>query len=100
MAGLALVVNHVLRPGHEEAFDELALRTLESIKASEPGTLVYAVHTVPGEPLRRVFYELYRDRAAFEDHEQYPHMTIFLADRPQHIESVEVEFLDAQAFTG
>ena len=100
MAGLALVVNHVLRPGHEEAFDELALRTLESIKASEPGTLVYAVHTVPGEPLRRVFYELYRDRAAFEEHEQYPHMTIFLADRPQHIESVEVEFLDAQAFTG
>ncbi|NMM16466.1 MAG: antibiotic biosynthesis monooxygenase [Cellulomonas sp.] len=97
MNGLALVVRHILRPGHEDAFDALASRTLESIAASEPGTLVYAVHTVADQPLQRVFYELYIDRSAFEAHEAYPHMREFLTERLAHIESVDVELLDATA---
>lgn len=97
MTGLALVVTHVLRPGHEEAFDALVSRTLEGIRTTEPGTLVYVSHAVAGHPLRRVFYELYRDRAAFEAHEEYPHMQTFLADRMAHVESVDVQFLDLLA---
>jgi len=100
MAGVALVVTHRLLPGHEDAFDALTLTTLESIRALETDTLVYAVHTTPGEPLERVFYELYRDRAAFEAHEAFPHLRTFLAERPAHIESVEVTFLDLQAVAG
>ena len=100
MAGLALVVTHHLRPGHEDAFDDLAARTLGSIVALEPGTLVYAVHSVPDSPLDRVFYELYRDRAAFEAHEQYAHLRTFLAERVAHIESVDVTFLDVQSLKG
>jgi quinol monooxygenase YgiN len=100
MTRLALVVTHHLRPGHEDAFDDLAARTLESITALEPGTLVYAVHTVPGKPLERVFYELYLDRAAFEAHEAYPHLRAFLAERLAHIESVDVTFLDLQSLKG
>ena len=42
---------------------------MEAVKANEPGTLVYASHTVEGQPLQRIFYELYRDEAAFEAHE-------------------------------
>jgi quinol monooxygenase YgiN len=94
MTGLALLVTHVLRPGHEEAFDALVLSTLEGIRAQEPGTLVYVSHAVADHPRQRVFYELYRDRAAFEAHEQYAHMRVFLADRVAHIESVDVQFLD------
>ena len=56
-----------------EAYDRLVAETVEGIKADEPGTLVYAVHTVEGQPLQRIFYELYRDRAAFEAHEAAPH---------------------------
>ncbi len=97
MDAMALVVRHVLRPGHDEAFDALTSRTLAAIAAAEPGTLVYAVHTVADQPLQRVFYELYRDRAAFEAHEAYPHMRVFLAERLAHIESVDVDFLDATA---
>ena len=97
MNGVALVVRHVLRPGHEEAFDTLTTRTLESIAASEPGTHVYVVHTVADQPLHRVFYELYRDRSAFEAHEAYPHMRAVLTERLAHIESVDVEFLEATA---
>jgi len=41
MMGLALVVTHRVRPGHEQAFDALVQRTVESIRTMEPGTLVY-----------------------------------------------------------
>jgi len=94
MVGLALVVTHVLRPGHEEAFDALVSRTLEGIATMEPDTLVYASHAVAGDPRRRIFYELYRDRAAFEAHEEHAHVRVFLADRIAHVESVDVQFLD------
>ncbi|HEX5333095.1 MAG TPA: antibiotic biosynthesis monooxygenase [Cellulomonas sp.] len=94
MTGLALVVTHTLLPGHEDAFDALVQRTVASIRTLEPGTIVYATHTVADRPLQRVFYELYRDMAAFTAHEQYPHMTVFLADRMAHIESVDVQRLD------
>jgi len=94
MTGLALVVTHTVLPGHEDAFDALVQRTVESIRTLEPGTIVYATHSVAGSPRQRIFYELYRDRAAFEAHEQYPHMRVFLADRVAHVESVEVQLLD------
>src|SRR5437764_14658120 len=44
-------------------YDRLVAETVEQIKAHEPGTLVYAAHRVDGEPLVRIFYELYRDKA-------------------------------------
>jgi len=94
MTGLALVVTHTVLPRHEDAFDALVQRTVESIRALEPGTIVYATHAVAGSPRLRVFYELYRDLAAFTAHEQYPHMRVFLADRVAHVESVEVQLLD------
>lgn len=94
MTGLALVVTHTVLPGHEDAFDALVQRTVESIRTLEPGTIVYATHAVAGSPRQRIFYELYRDRAAFEAHEQYPHMRVFLADRVAHVESVDVQLLD------
>lgn len=96
---LALIVTHVLLPGHEEAFDALVARTLEGIRASEPGTLIYVSHAVAGEPPRRIFYELYADRAAFEAHEQQPHVQRFLAGRLDHVESFDVDFLDPVAGT-
>jgi quinol monooxygenase YgiN len=94
---LGLLVTHVLTPGHEAAFDALVARTLEGIRLHEPDTLVYVSHTDESDPLRRVFYELYTDRAAFEAHERQEHVRAFLDERLTHIESVEVAFLDAVA---
>ena len=76
-----------------EAYDKLVAETLEGIKANEPGTLVYASHTVEGQPLQRIFYELYRDRAAFEAHEAAEHTRRFLTERDALLESTEVDFL-------
>ncbi|MFE0460503.1 putative quinol monooxygenase [Kitasatospora sp. NPDC058965] len=99
--GFGLVVRFTT---HDEeaaaAFDQLAAETLEGIRTLEPGTLVYANHTVPDEPTVRVFYELYADRAAFERHEEQPHVRRFLAERAQYLSSFEVTFLDEVAGKG
>jgi quinol monooxygenase YgiN len=83
-----------------QAYDQLVAETVEGIRAHEPGTLVYAVHTVAGEPLQRVFYELYRDRAAFDAHEAQPHSRRYLAERDQYLASTEVDWLTLQTGKG
>ncbi len=50
-------------------FDDLTEAVVERIRTEEPGTLVYATHRVDGEPLARIFYEVYADGAAFQAHE-------------------------------
>lgn len=77
------------------AFDELTAETLIGIRNLEPGTLVYVSHAVEGQPLQRIFYELYADRAAFELHETQPHVRHFLAAREQYIVAVEVDFMES-----
>ncbi|HEY8527436.1 MAG TPA: antibiotic biosynthesis monooxygenase [Acidimicrobiales bacterium] len=95
-----LVVRFTIRPGCERQFDDLVATTVAAIRQHEPGTLLYGVHTVEGEPRQRVFYELYRDRAAFEDHEEQPHVRYFLAERDRLLERVEVVRLTPTVYVG
>lgn len=88
-----LVVKFHVKPGHEQAFDDLVHETLGKIRDQEPGTLIYTCHTVHGDQQARVFYELYSSRAAFEEHEEQPHVIRFLAEREQHLDDTDVEFL-------
>ncbi|ACY99898.1 putative quinol monooxygenase [Thermomonospora curvata] len=83
-----------------EAFDRLVAETVDKIREREPGTLVYATHRVEGRPLQRIFYELYRDRAAFEAHEEQEHTKHFLSAREEFLASVEVDWLELQAGKG
>jgi quinol monooxygenase YgiN len=62
-------------------FDRLAEETAEYVRTGEPDTLVYVIHLVPNAPLQRIFYEIYRDRAAFDSHESQPYMQRFVAER-------------------
>ncbi|MEU6844354.1 antibiotic biosynthesis monooxygenase [Streptomyces sp. NPDC046716] len=66
------------------AFDALVAEALEGI-ADEPDTLVYTVHTPEGQPLVRIFYELYADERAFLAHEDQPHVQRMLKERAQHL---------------
>ncbi|ANH92167.1 MULTISPECIES: putative quinol monooxygenase [unclassified Streptomyces] len=75
------------------AFDDLVARTGEHIRAHEPGTVVYAVHRVDGRPLERMFYELYRDEDAFQEHESKDYVRHFLAEREQYLSATEVDRL-------
>ncbi|MET8622706.1 antibiotic biosynthesis monooxygenase [Kitasatospora sp. NPDC004669] len=93
--GFGLIVRFVTHDAAAtHAFDQLTEKTLEEIRLKEPGTLLYVVHTVPGEPNVRIFYELYLDRSTFDEHERQPHVSRFLAERAQHLESFEVTFLN------
>jgi quinol monooxygenase YgiN len=62
-------------------FDRLAEQTAEEVRTGEPDTLVYVIHLVPNAPLQRIFYEVYRDRAAFDSHESQPYVQRFAAER-------------------
>jgi quinol monooxygenase YgiN len=89
----ALVVRFTVRPGAEAQFDALVAETASGIRDHEPGTLVYACHTVQDQPRQRIFYELYQNRAAFDAHEQTAHTRRFLAERTALLEATEVDFL-------
>jgi quinol monooxygenase YgiN len=62
-------------------FDRLAEQAAEEVRTGEPETLVYVIHLVPNAPLQRIFYEIYRDRAAFASHETQPYMQRFVTER-------------------
>jgi quinol monooxygenase YgiN len=91
---LALIVRFTVRRGAEARFDALVAATATGIRDHEPGTLVYACHAMQDKPRQRIFYELYRDRAAFDVHEQAPHTRRFLAERGELLDATDVEFLD------
>lgn len=81
-------------------FDALVARTGERIRAEEPGTLIYTVHRVDGRPLERIFYELYRDKGAFDVHESQGYVRSFLAEREQYLSAVAVDRLDFMSGKG
>ncbi|MEU1780824.1 MULTISPECIES: putative quinol monooxygenase [Streptomyces] len=93
--GFGLIVRFTLRDAAAAAgFDELVSQTLEGIRRHEAGTVAYTSHRVQDEPLLRIFYELYENRAAFDAHEQQPHVRHFLAAREKYVSKVEVTFLE------
>jgi len=76
-----------------EEFDALVAELVPRIEAAEPGTLLYVTNTVEGEPLARVFFEVYRDRDAFDAHERQEHVVRFHAARAPYTAGARVEFL-------
>lgn len=81
-------------------FDGLTAIAVQQITDHEPGTLVYATAAVAGEPLARVFYEVYQDRAAFDAHEAADHVRRFHAAKDPLLTATRVEFLTPGATKG
>jgi quinol monooxygenase YgiN len=82
-----LVVRFELKPDLAHGFDQLVEGTVRQIRESEPGTLAYLINGVADAPASRVFYELYRDKEAFEEHERQAHVKHFLAERGAYLVS-------------
>lgn len=95
-----LVVRFTLYDDAGEGFDRLVRETVEQIRAHEPSTLVYTCHRVEGQPSQRIFYELYRDRAAFDEHERQEHVRRFLDAREQYVADTAVDFLTFETGKG
>jgi quinol monooxygenase YgiN len=76
-----------------ETFDALVAQAVPLIREREEGTLTYLPYRVTDEPLARIFYEVYRDAAAHEDHESRPHTQEFLTAVRSIVTSIRVESL-------
>jgi quinol monooxygenase YgiN len=92
-AMFALYVRHQLRPDAVDDFDRLVERTVASVRAHEPHTLVYLAGAPEGDPLARVFLEVYRDDEAFARHNGQPYVQQFLAAREPMLSELRVEFV-------
>ncbi|HEY0717577.1 MAG TPA: antibiotic biosynthesis monooxygenase [Streptosporangiaceae bacterium] len=71
-------------------FDRVADEVAEQVRSGEPDTLVYVIHTVPKAPMQRIFYEVYRDRAAYEQHEKQPYVQRFVTARRPYVLATNV----------
>ncbi|NEA22025.1 putative quinol monooxygenase [Actinomadura bangladeshensis] len=81
---------YTLLDGREEAFDRLAADLVKAALAAEPDTVVFACHEVVGGPTQRIFYQLFRDEAAFAAHRGQAHLRRFLADSRTHVLATNV----------
>jgi quinol monooxygenase YgiN len=77
-------------------FDQLIERVVTDVRGQEPDTLVYIVHAVPSAPMQRILYEVYRDRTAYEWHQQQPYVIRFEADRRPYVLATNVIELGLQ----
>lgn len=73
-----IAIYTLLESGAAE-FDRLASTVLEQVRTTEPDTLVFVVHGVPSAPLQRILYQVYRDRAAYDEHQRKSYVTDFEA---------------------
>jgi quinol monooxygenase YgiN len=81
---------YTLLDGREEAFDRLAADLVKAARAAEPDTVVFACHEVVGGPTQRIFYQLFKDEAAFAAHRGQAHLRRFLADSRTHVLATNV----------
>ena len=67
-----LTVTWLARPGHEERVAEI-LRMMVEKTRQEPGCIHYDVNRSIDDPCRFLIYEVYRDDAALNDHQESDH---------------------------
>jgi quinol monooxygenase YgiN len=90
------IVIFTLLDGGIPAFDAMMGSVTEQVRAGEPGTLVFIVHAVPSAPQQRILYEVYRDRDAYQAHQQQPYLMRFEQDRREHVLATNVIELSLQ----
>lgn len=91
------ILIYTLADGQGARFDQLTQETLAYVRENEPDTLIYVAHTVPNAPLQRIFYEVYRNRAAYDEHGRQPHVQRFHAERAACVLATNVIELKLEA---
>lgn len=78
MSQYVITVDFRMKPGCEEQFMKEILENARLSLANEPGCLVFDVlRPLSGPSDRVLLYEIYRDRAAFEEHRKAGHFLKF-----------------------
>jgi len=71
-----IVARLTVKEGQEKAFIEVASKLVEATRR-EPGNLFYALYQSPLNPADFIFYEEYKDQAAFDAHAASDHFAAF-----------------------
>jgi quinol monooxygenase YgiN len=79
-----------LLDGRESAFDQLARDAIRAARDTEPDLVIYTCHEVVGAPTQRIFYQLFRDQAAFQEHQWMPYVLEFLGESRTHVQDTNV----------
>lgn len=69
--------------GKGDALAALLVEQAATVRANEPGCLVYRMHRSTRDPELFLVYEMYADEAAFEAHRTAPHLAAFRKRREQ-----------------
>jgi quinol monooxygenase YgiN len=84
--------------GKGDALAALLVEQAAAVREAEPGCTVYRPHRSTSDPELFMFYEVYRDEAAFEAHRTAPHLAAFRQRREREglVEgAVDVQVLHA-----
>jgi quinol monooxygenase YgiN len=81
-------------------FDELVASVFEHVIDHEPGTLVFVKHAVAGQPLTRVFYEIYWDAEAARIHVQSAALQQLLASQDALVAGYHIDQLTLELASG
>ena len=96
MAGVLSIVAKIrAAKGKGDALAALLAEQAEVVRKAEPGCLVYRPHRSTKDPDVFVFYEQYKDDAAFNVHRNAPHLAAYRERREKEgltEGAVEVEF--------
>lgn len=74
---LTVVAKLKVKAEQAAAFEAEAQKMLAHVREHEPGTLTYVAHRSTADPAVYLFYEVYRDQAAFAAHGGSPAMQAF-----------------------
>ncbi len=77
MSGFVVWVDFRLNPGARSAFRELVDENAKASVKSEPGCLRFDVLEPEGDVDRVLLYEVYADKAAFQNHTHTAHYARF-----------------------
>jgi (4S)-4-hydroxy-5-phosphonooxypentane-2,3-dione isomerase len=80
---LIVLVNVTVRREMLPEFERAIMANADAARTREPGCLRFDVSQKEDDPLQWLFYEVYKDSAAFETHRASPHFAAYqqVADR-------------------
>ena len=76
--GLVVTAFWEAKPGETEALVDIIRRFLPQAQR-EPGVQAFQIHQSLTEPQKFFFYEVFKDEAAFAEHQQYDHFKTLIA---------------------
>ena len=78
--GLVVTAFWEAKPGEVDALTGLIKKFLPQAQA-EPGVLAFQIHQSLTEPTKFFFYEVFKDEAAFADHQQTDHFKTLIVSQ-------------------